>query len=708
MWWLLFIGAASATTSVRSGSLSATVGTIQFRLPINPFETNAEATNIDTACATAADEDYPHDTEILSTLHSTHDLDDAHGCTWDADYIDIQAAGTTNQCEASHSRLSNAGVLSNAPLSSVASSGAAAGSMCVGTRCAAFTGSGCPAQTGEVTLVSPLTDWQGAPFNATNAEYAACCTTSHGQGCVGLECAYNCTSNFCGQLSVGVRSAKLCQGSSCGYKCEGESCAENCVGNSCGEECWFESCAKNCSGAFCGSTCSGASCAYNCSGTSCGSGCTGTSCASYCNSPSCGTSCVGSLCAAYCDNHLNANLPCGKYAEGESAAASCVGHGCGSYCVGTSCGQNASSSYTTAAIAGGVHDTPQEAVLCWNEYIGPSMWVLQNLYTIQFAPTAAPTSAPAGRRIREVPSDRERRVAYEPGLDASWDNSTCQIVNGPVVSTLSEVVIGPAGRCVGDGCAVNATGAFAGSFCVGTACARTAKGMFAGVACVGSQCAASAGRTTDYGAGAYCYGELCAVNSVGPWAGSYCIGNGCALGCTGQRCGTCCVGKNCSSNSTGLCADGAAFAVPMNMGAANELYSPACRSQIDTTSTYWTNFVTSCAAGHNETLLTVNFGSGCTLACSTELSRLLRYYQVRAQTHAYVMARSAASVRQLNVATRPSSKDDSLSGAEIALVVICSLIGAVVLVAVAVQVASVSGSSAGGNGFTALLKPIKP
>jgi hypothetical protein len=345
------------------------------------------------------------------------------------------------------------------------------------------------------------------------------------------------------------------------------------------------------------------------------------------------------------------------------------------------CAHNGSSAYTAGVKVDGFQDETFRHMVCFNEWIGEGMNQDEASYFVAdvLAPTAAPTSAP-------TPPARKRR-AVQPGAgETPNDNSTCSLTRVAETAAAADTVRGPGFACVGHICAANTSGAFAGANCAGDHCATLATGIFAGVACVGSYCAQGAGLATDYAAGSHCYGTGCAQASVGEWAGSYCIGNACAQGCTGPRCGTCCVGLNCSSNATGLCPGNTDGGVPYNMGSANQLFSDACR-QIDTSSSTWTVFFEQCAGNKNSSQLTTLVAPNCLLPCTDLLSNFLRYYHLRLAVGTYASAYESLNARNNNYVQQDST-DDGLTGAEIALIVIGS-----VLVLVLVAVVSVYGAA---------------
>jgi hypothetical protein len=349
------------------------------------------------------------------------------------------ASATNVECLAAYSPEALAGAYCTGSYCALAATGNNAGMGCTGYQCAAYTGSGCPSQGSGVTITTPTHLDETEAVSLTSNIYGVCCTTGHGAGCVGSQCAYMCSANLCGSMSIGEESAWSCRGASCGQGCQGTQCAENCVGNQCGNQCWGTSCARNSTGYRSGYQCMGAQCAYNCTGDECGQYCSGASCSENCHSNSCGQGCTGTSCAAGCIGPQDVDLPCGQYATGAGSATSCVGHGCGLGCVGEACAQYSSSVYTNATIV--YSDSSAAAIACFNK------WIL---------------------------------ISSEPS------GTGCVITNGPEPEDTTTTSQGPGSYCVGSSCGQNATGAFAASYCVGGECAALAHGLYAGVACVGN------------------------------------------------------------------------------------------------------------------------------------------------------------------------------------------------------------------------------
>jgi hypothetical protein len=635
-----------------------------------------------------------------------------------------QGVSSSTACFAAYSNDNNAGLACRADYCALGASGEAAGMNCIGYMCAAYTNSGCPPFEGPAYTASNPTHG-GVTFALTNNAYTNyCCTERHGSGCVGEKCAYKCESHKCGEFSIGTGSASNCWGSNCGRFCQGTLCADTCQGEACGNQCWGEACARNCSGPNCGMNCMGASCATNCTGNNCGQFCSGASCAAGCVSDACGNNCHGENCAAGCTNGGTDDNACGESSVGSGSANNCVGHGCGAQCVGVGCAYNGSSIYTAGVKVDGFQDETYRHMVCFNEWIGKGMNQDEAAYFVAdvLAPTAAPsmsptapTFAPTGApstttattntiththtsittattvtSATTVTGARRARRAVNTGAgETEHDNSTCSLTRVASTTANADTVRGPGYACVGHICAANTSGAFAGANCAGDHCATLATGIFAGVACVGSYCAQGAGLATDYAVGSHCYGYGCAQAAVGEWAGSYCIGNACAQGCTGLRCGTCCVGLNCSSNATGLCPGNTDGGVPYNMGSANQLFSDACR-QIDTSSSTWTTFFEQCAGNMNSSQLTTLVAPNCLLPCTDHLSNFLRYYHLRLAVGTYASAYESLNVRNSNY-VQQGSTDDGLTGAEIALIVLGSVL---VLVVGVVSVYGVTKSRA--------------
>lgn len=619
-----------------------------------------------------------------------------------------QAIAYNTKCAGAYCNTNDCGRLCQGDYCAHGCNGDKCGQGCVGLRCAGYAQGGCPPLTGSDFDTAPSEDQFETAITLTGI-YDTCCGTEHGSGCVGTECAYHCKSNKCGRMSIGYRSAHYCQGQLCGSSCQGEQCSDGCRGDQCGTECWGKHCARNCTGPACGQQCAGELCATNCSGTSCGRNCKGYRCAKDCDSATCGQYCQGEECAASCTNSASgANNGCGQWCKGTHCCANSVGHQACAYCVGHGCARNASSSFTTTTLTGGYHDNPYEATFCYNEWVAGITGVNTTLRAIPdafaptaaptfaptFAPTAAPTAAPtfaptaapAGRRARDLGYDTTpmpyKRARERRGLlvgDTLYDASACAMTLGPNPSTNAAKVIGPGYKCIGDECASGTTGTFAGAGCAGSYCASTATGLYAGVACTGTMCAYRA-SSTEYGAGAHCYGHSCAKLASGPWAGAFCIGNHCAQGCTGYRCGTCCVGRNCSSNSTGLCPTPTDGGVPLDMGGANELFSDSCRANIDTDSSEWTSYMNACAGGKSSSQLVHSFGTDgtCVLACTDELTSFLRYYSERLNNHAYANTYVAMDARTADP-TLPNTSTDENEDTIIGISVAAGVVGVVAI-----------------------------
>jgi hypothetical protein len=209
-------------------------------------------------------------------------------CVKNATQERVEGQGCARDCCAAYSSHSNAGRGCNAPYCAYGATGTNAGTGCVGYRCAAQTTSRCPTYVDQGDFNYAPADCSGCSPTLDNTEYSDCCAVKQGLGCLGEQCAWNCSSNHCGQSCVGEECALTCQGNECGNSCFGTSCAKGCTGNQCGAHCDGTNCSRDSRGSLSGSGCLGSGCAHNCSGVKCGQQCIGYQCAKNCVGENCG------------------------------------------------------------------------------------------------------------------------------------------------------------------------------------------------------------------------------------------------------------------------------------------------------------------------------------------------------------------------------------------------------------------------------------